>query len=98
MAEVKKQIRWKIAYWLIFSPYLICFLLAIPPALSAYVILIPESSMHTYPVAAFILILIGFSVGLVSLFLSNKLFFWWRILLGISYIPTTLISLLLAGF
>jgi len=43
-------------------------------------------------------IVVGLVVGVVSLLITQSLQIWWRLLIGVLYLPTVVFSLLLAGF
>jgi len=44
------------------------------------------------------LIILGLTIGMPALILASHVKFYWRIAIGISYIPLTIFSLLISGF
>jgi len=82
--------------WLVFAPFLVAAVLV------ALLVLFPFTGIgpSNNTLAAFALgaIGLGFVVGVLSLFLARTIGVWWRVLIGVLYLPTAVFSLLLADF
>lgn len=82
--------------WLVFAPFLVAAVLI------ALLLLFPFTgigpSNNTFAVVALAAIGLGLVFGVVSLFLAWTIGVWWRVLIGVLYLPTAVLSLLLAGF
>lgn len=79
-----------------FAPFLVAAVLVSLWLLFPFTGIGPNSNTF----AAFALAAIGVSlaVGVVSLLLARQIGVWWRVLIGVLYLPTAAFSLLLAGF
>ncbi|NOT83488.1 MAG: hypothetical protein HOP02_01640 [Methylococcaceae bacterium] len=88
----------KSSSWLIFTPFFV------PIAFITFIVLFSIAytgfplSNNTYALCAFWLTIIGFLVGVVALFLAQSISVWWRLLIGLLYVPATLFSMIAAGF
>lgn len=79
--------------WLIFTPF------CVPVILVAVVLIFSiDLANNTYPLYAMFTIVVGFLVGVTALFLANSLSIWWRLLIGLLYLPAVLFSMIAAGF
>jgi hypothetical protein len=56
----------------------------------------PNSNI--FALCALAAIVLGLVVGVISLFAEKTTRVWWRLLIGVLYLPTAVCSLLLAGF
>lgn len=82
--------------WLAFTPFFIALTLVVLLMLHPFTGIGPNSNI--FAGSALIAIVLGLMVGLVSLFLAKTIRVWWRLLMGVLYLPTAVLSLLLAGF
>ena len=53
---------------------------------------------NTFATLALFAIVSSLLTGVISLFLAKTIWLWWRVFAGILYFPTTIYSLLAAGF
>lgn len=53
---------------------------------------------NTFAFLALVAIATGLLTGIISLFRAKHIWIGWRILIGLLYIPTVMVSLLMAGF
>lgn len=84
------------ANWLVFAPFLVAAVLVSLWLLFPFTGIGPNG--NTFAAFALAAIGVSFAVGVVSLFLARKIGVWWRLLMGVLYLPTAVFSLLLAGF
>ena len=82
--------------WLAFTPFLIALTLLVLLMLYPFTGIGPNSNI--FAGSALIAIILGLVVGAISLFVAKTIRVWWRLLIGVLYLPTAVFSLLLAGF
>ena len=78
-------------------PFFVLMALFLMPLLFSYlgVNLIQHNS---YVVLALSLIVLGLVLGIFALTVRQSVHFFWKLLIGLLYIPSTLFSLLVSGF
>ena len=80
----------------IFAPFfapIVIAILAISSSLMGF-----NSGDNRIALSALLINALGLLVGVISLFLVKSLQIWWRLLLGLLYVPSTVFSLLISGF
>lgn len=82
--------------WLAFTPFFVALALAVLLMLSSFTGIGPASNI--FALCALAAIVLGLVIGVISLFLVKAVRVWWRLLVGVLYLPTAVFSLLLAGF
>ncbi|MBY0409068.1 MAG: hypothetical protein K2Q97_02830 [Burkholderiaceae bacterium] len=79
-----------------FAPFFVAM------ALLASIIIYPFTGIgpanNIFALCALVAIIIGLVVGVICLFLEKTILVWWRLLIGVLYLPTVIFSILLAGF
>lgn len=82
--------------WLAFVPFFVALVLVVLLLLSPLTGIGPASNIYAFRALA--AIVLGLVVGVISLFLEKTIRVWWRLLIGVLYLPTAVFSLLMAGF
>lgn len=81
---------------LAFAPFFVAVALVVLMVLYPFTGIGPASNVFALCALAFIVL--GLVVGIISLFLAKTVRVWWRLLIGVLYLPVAVFSLLLAGF
>ncbi len=84
------------SHWLVCTPFFIFAALVVLMFLHPLTGIGPAN--NTFAASALAAIAIGLVVGIVSLFRAKAIGIWWRLLIGVSYLPVIVFSLLSAGF
>lgn len=82
--------------WLAFTPFFVAVALVILMLLYPFTGIGPASNI--FALCALAAIVLGVAVGVISLFLAKTIRVWWRLSIGVLYLPTAVFSLLLAGY
>lgn len=82
--------------WLAFTPFLVAVALVVLMMLYPFTGIGPASNI--FAICALAAIVFGLVIGVISLFLAKTIRVWWRLLIGVLYLPTAVFSLLLAGY
>jgi hypothetical protein len=86
----------KISRVLIFAPFFVTTALVLLALFSSQTGVGPGSNVFAY--LALLAIALGLLIGGTAACLAKSIWVWWRVLAGLLYIPTTIFSLLAAGF
>lgn len=81
---------------LAFTPFLVAVALVVLMVLYPFTGIGPASNV--FALCALASIVVSLVVGIIALFLAKTIRVWWRLLIGVLYLPTAVFSLLLAGF
>ncbi|WP_426115806.1 hypothetical protein [Massilia sp. PWRC2] len=90
------MVRLQRLYWLAYAPFVVTLALAVLGLLSPLTGIGPASNV--FALSALAAIALGLAVGIGALFLPQGARLGWRLLIGVMYGPTALMSLLMAGF
>jgi len=82
--------------WLIFAPFLVAVVIVTLSVLHPLTNFGPSS--NTFAALALVAIATSFVFGIATLFLAKTIGVWWRVLIGVLYLPISVFSLLQAGF
>lgn len=82
--------------WPAFTPFLVALALVVLLVLYPFTGIGPNS--NTFALCALAAIVLGLVAGVIFLFLAKTIGVWWRLVIGVLYLPTAVFSLLLAGF
>lgn len=81
---------------LMLTPFFVAVALVVLAMLQSFTGIGPASNI--FALWALVAIVVGFVVGIISLFQEKTVGVWWRLLIGVLYLPTTVFFILLAGF
>lgn len=79
-----------------FAPFIVAIALFVLLLLSPYTHLGPSN--NSYALGALAAIFLGLVAGVISLVMAKTVRIWWRLLIGVLYLPAAVVSLLLSGF
>ena len=82
--------------WLGFMPFFVAIALVVLMMLYPFTGIGPASNI--FALCALTAIILGLVVGVISLLLAKTIRVWWRLLIAALYLPTSVFSLLLAGY
>jgi len=86
----------KISKVLIFAPFFVAIALVLLALFSPQTGVGPGSNV--FASLALLAIALGLLIGGTAACLATSIWVWWRVLAGLLYVPTTIFSLLAAGF
>ena len=88
--------RFRFSSRLILTPFLVAVAIVVLAILDPFTGIGPASNI--FALWALVAIVVSFVVGVISLFQAKTGGAWWRLLIGVLYMPTAVFSILLAGF
>lgn len=79
-----------------FAPFFVAVALVVSATLYPFTGVGPSNKI--FALCALAAIVLGIAIGVVALCRAKIIRVWWRLLIGLLYLPTALFSLLLAGY